>query len=193
LRVDTIPVGPHTVSQRRRSAAGILLVVAAVVAEGALGMPAPTGEVGFGETRQVSGSELVQTESVVLRDYSGQPMTALQLTLICEGPYRLLGVERGTAIADSAAWRLFSEARLRRGASAGADTVRVVILSASLAGLGPARDSTLLSVIVQRPTVMAPGAAHARLSIIDVVGALRTGDNAHLHPGQPRHLHAQAP
>jgi hypothetical protein len=153
----------------------------------------PAGEVGFGATVLPSGPERAQTESVVIRNYRGQAVTALQMTIICDWPYRLDAVRRGPAVADSSSWRLFIELRPghRNGSAIGADTARIVLLSTSLSGLGPAEQSGILFLIVRPPaTVQAGSTASATLRVAEVIGALPSGDNAGLTPGPSKILGA---
>lgn len=147
------------------------------------------GEVGFGVGAPPNGEAMTQRESIVIRNYEGRSMTALQLVVLCDWPYRLIAVNRGAATADVKAWRLFVELKPGPGAVGGADTARVILLSNSLSGIGPSLEREVFSVLV-RPSASAPTVAvtHARIQITEVVGSLPTGDNVGLVPGPPKTL-----
>jgi hypothetical protein len=172
----------------------VVLLLACVMASAATGRAAdPSGEVGFGTVPTPGGPDQFQRERVVLSGYTGSAMTALQFTIVCEWPYRLAGVGRGERTADSTIWRLYSEMRPGKGTRAGADTVRVILLSTSLAGITASEVSGLLSLTIRRPVSPSATAEGAYLRITEVIGALPTGDNAHLTTGPPLKLSHRIP
>lgn len=140
------------------------------------------GEIVLG-TPMTTTPELIQHVPVLLRKYAGQDVTALQLTVICEWPYRLEGVSRGPAVDDSLRWRIFSETRsgIARNQPHGADTMRIVLLSTTLSGLNAREESGLFWLAVRKQTgAQVSGTTQASMHITEVVGALCTGSKANI-------------
>jgi hypothetical protein len=174
----------------------ILCILLALCAEKAGSSTLPEGgprggEVVLGVPATSHGPERAQEIPVILQRYGGGEVTALQLTVVCEWPYHLEGVTRGPAIKDSTRWRVFSEIRSGIGnrQTRGADTIRIVLLSTSLNGIGSGDQAELFWLAVRpRSPQEAGSTANATMHISEVVGALSTGSNADINAGSGRVL-----
>lgn len=123
-------------------------------------------------------NETVYEEQVVLRDYVGEPLKALQLRVISQGGVRLRSVERGADLGNAFQWNVSH--KIAHGQN-GVDTAKVVIFGMGHSALQPSAYTELLTI---KYDVVSPNGATLFLS--DVLGALSRGENAHIIAGPTR-------
>lgn len=123
-------------------------------------------------------NDTVYAEQVVLQDYIGEPLKALQLRVISQGGLRLQSVERGADLTNAFQWNVSHV--IARGQN-GVDTAKVVIFGMGHNALPPSPHTELLTVKYE---VVSPNGAALVLS--DVLGALSRGENAQVVAGPSR-------
>jgi hypothetical protein len=157
----------------------LVLVSSVLHAQAKLGGQGGTLVLQSGGTTKIDGSTYVQ--AVALVNYVGEPLKALQLRVISSGGLRLRSVERGTHIATPSEWNL---SHVIAPGKNGVDTAKVVIFGFGTASLPPREFSELLALSYDIDSTVTDRTA--RLSLINVLGALTRGENAHVVAGPPR-------
>lgn len=136
------------------------------------------GTLTLGSGGRLSPADSTYVETIVLRDYIGEPLKALQFRVISSGGLRLRSVERGTDIQSNSGWNL---SHVIIHGTNNVDTAKVVIFGLGHTAL-PTRPFTELLTMTYDVT-----SSHgATLFLSDVLGALTRGENANVVTGPPR-------
>jgi hypothetical protein len=135
------------------------------------------GTLVFASEGLLSPNDSTYEERIVLVDYVGQPLKALQLRVISSGGFRLRSVERGADI-GSPEWNL---SHVIVHGQNGFDTAKVVIFGMGRTGLTARPYAEMLTV-----TYDVVSSSGVTMFFSDVLGALPHGENANVVAGSPR-------
>jgi len=137
------------------------------------------GTLNFGPEAELTPDGSTYLQTIGLANYVGQPLKAVQLRVISSGGLRLRSVERGADTRSSSEWNL---SHVIVHGKTGIDTAKVVIFGLGATSM-PARPySELLTVTYD----VLSSSGTATLSLSDVLGALKRGENANVVVGSPR-------
>lgn len=137
------------------------------------------GTLNFGTEGKLAPDGSTYLQTIGLADYVGQPLKAVQLRVISSRGLRLRSVERGADIRSSSEWNL---SHVIVHGKTGIDTAKVVIFGLGVTSM-PARPySELLTVTYD----VLSSSGTATLSLSDVLGALKRGENANVVIGSQR-------
>jgi len=158
----------------------IVLIVAVVIGTPVDAQVTQGGLLVFAGSGRLAPTDTTYVEHVVLRDYVGEPLKALQLRVISQGGIRLRSVERGADLTSAFEWNMSHV--IVRGQN-GVDTAKVVIFGMGHNAFPPRAYTELLKLHYD---VISPNGA--TLVFSDVLGALSRGEDAKVVAGSSRTL-----
>lgn len=136
------------------------------------------GTLTFASQGSLAPNDTTIVETIILRDYVGESLKALQFRVISTDGVTLRSVERGADFSNSSEWHV---SHVIIHGTNGIDTAKVVVF-----GLGntmlPARAYTEV-LTVRYDLVSFKG---ARLLLSNVLGGLASGENAYVVAGPPQ-------